>query len=254
MCVKGGCCPDGYPNLCGRYCCNEDSFCCNGENCCKNEEACCSEEQCCLEESPCCEHAELKTCCDKKTKACCDGYGCVNPCESQFDAIGCQLSDLSLDVQLTDTSGLGTPRKKLYRILRVSENPRKGIVAKNPTAKKTVLSHVNCGSRPKYASQYISTTISLDVAKYYKEKGEKEGLTGLRIAEIDLTNLPENCTLEMVDLTSEYNRDKYLGNAVCKNFAKRSSEVLLKCDKPIPCKVIDPPEPKGQFSKDSGEL
>ncbi len=256
LCLPEGCCPDGYPKVCGRYCCKEDSYCCNEENCCKIEEACCGEEQCCLEESPCCEYAESKTCCDKNTMACCDGYGCSNPCESQFDAIGCQLSDLSLDGKLTDASGPGPKGRKLYRILRRDEKPKKGIVAKNPAAKKTVLSHVNCGSRPKYASQFISTTTSLEVAKHYKQEGEKKNLTGLRIAEIDLDDLPENCKLETVDLTSEENRDKYLGNAVCKNFAKASCEVLLECDVPIPCKVIDPLEPitKEKFLKDSGEL
>lgn len=131
----------------------------------------------------------------------------------------------------------------------------KGLVAKKPLANKTVLSHVNCGSRPKYdGSQYISTTTSLDTAYHYKEQGERKNLTGLRIAEIDLDNLPENCKPEIIDLTSEENRKKYLGNAVCKNFAKASREVLLKCDVPIPCKVIDPPEPREKFLHSSGEL
>ena len=79
-------------------------------------------------------------------------------------------------------------------------------------------------------------------------------MTGLRIAEIDLDDLPETCKLEIVDLTTAENRDKYLGKAVCKNFAKASCEVLLQCDKPIPCHVVDPPKEKIISSKDSGEL
>ena len=210
----------------------ESSFCCNGENCCKNEEACC-------------EYAESKACCNKNTRACCDGYGCTNPCESQFDAIGCR----DLHVKLSDIS---ISPKKLYRILRPDENPSKGLVAKKPNAGETVLSHVNCGSRPKYASQYISTSSSLDTAYRYKKKGEAKNLTGLGIAEIDIENLPQNC--KIIDLTSEKNRDKYLGNAVCKNYAKASNEVLLQCNEPIPCKVIDPPEPKETFLHSPKEL
>ena len=252
-------CPDGYPKLCGRYCCKEDSFCCNGKNCCKNEEACCGEDQCCLEESPCCEYAESKTCCNKDTRACCDGYGCTDPCESQFDAIGCQLSDLHLNDKLNDThTGAGQEAKPfyrvLYRILRPDEDPVKGLVAKDPSANKTVLSHVNCGSKPNYKSQFISTTSSLDTALYYKKKDEGKGLKGLRICKIDLDNLPESCRSGIKDLTSEENRDKYLGKAVCKNFAKKSNEVLLQCDKPIPCKVIDPPKQKKKFLHSSGDL
>ena len=129
--------------------------------------------------------------------------------------------------------------KPLWRILRPDEDPKVGLVAKDPQACKTVISHVNCGSREGYKSQYISTTASYDVALRYKAKGEEKGLTGLRIAEIDLDDLPETCKLEIVDLTTEENRDKYLGNAVCKNFAKASCEVLLKCNVPILGHVVE---------------
>lgn len=131
------------------------------------------------------------------------------------------------------------PWKPLWRILRPDEDPKVGLVAKDPQACKTVISHVNCGSREGYKSQYISTTASYDVALHYKAKGEEKGLTGLRIAKIDLDDLPETYKLEIVDLTTEENRDKYLGNAVCKNFAKASCEVLLKCNVPIPCHVVE---------------
>ena len=126
----------------------------------------------------------------------------------------------------------------LYPILRPEENPE-GIVAKNPAAQKTFLSHVNCGSRPQYASQFISTSASLDVAKYYMGKGKEKGLTGLRICHFETDKLPQSC--QIVDLTTEENRDKYLGDAVCKNFAKASAEVLLQCGLPVPCTALDPP-------------
>ncbi|XP_068741737.1 uncharacterized protein [Montipora capricornis] len=157
--------------------------------------------------------------------------------ESQLDAIGNQLAELSLSSAKVDGS-LCRFDKTLFRLLRPDENPLVGIVAKNPLATKTVLSHVNCGGRHNYASQYISATTSLAVAEHYKAVKEKQGLTGLRIAEIDLDALPKSCPLDIVDLTSKENRDKYLGNAVCKNFAKASWEVLLKCDVPIPCHFI----------------
>lgn len=252
LCLPQGCCPEGYPKICGKYCCEEDSFCCNDEYCCKNENDCCGKEKCCLEQSPCCKQDGTSACCDKDSMGCCEGYGCVPPCPSQFDAIGCQLSSLSIDSEAEKeslfTGGFRTFTKDLFRILRPDENPNVGIVAKNPFADKTVLSHVNCGGRQKYKSQFISATTSLDVARYYKKKGEQKGLTGLRIAQIRLDKLPEGCKLEIVDLTTEENRNKYLGNAVCKNFAKASCEVLLVCDVPIPCEVIDPPP------KDDGSI
>ncbi|XP_020621807.1 uncharacterized protein LOC110059455 isoform X2 [Orbicella faveolata] len=267
------CCPEGYPKLCGEYCCTASSFCCNEENCCLdereccgeqcceaeekccggncceaglfccNEESCCQDEaaccgkNCCTGENSCCKENATETCCNKNTMGCCDGYGCVSPCQSQFDAIGCQLSRFSLEEEELLAEPLTLP-ENIYRILRPDENPE-GIVAKNPAAQKTVLSHVNCGSRPQYASQFISTSASLDVAKYYMEKGKEKGLTGLRICQFEVDKLPQSC--QIVDLTTEENRDKYLGNAVCKNFAKASAEVLLQCSLPASCTVFDPP-------------
>lgn len=245
LCIGDFCCPSGYPKVCGPYCCPSESFCCNDEYCCKNEQACCGVGQCCTDQTPCCKETGTESCCDKDTQACCDDYGCVEPCESQFDAIGCQFTTLSLNSTQEDKDILLTSGGKLfgttlYRILRPDENCQPGLVAKNPQAKKTVLSHVNCGTRSNYKSQYISTSTSLDVMKYYKKMGEKKGLTGLRIAKLTaLDKLPKVCKLKIVDLTIEANRDKYLGNAVCKNFAKKSCEVLLECNVPIPCEVID---------------
>ena len=126
----------------------------------------------------------------------------------------------------------------LYRILRPDENPKE-IVAKNPAAEKTVLSHVNCGGRPQYASQFISTSASLEVAKYYMEKGMEDGLKDLTIGKFQMDKLPQSC--QFVDLTKTVKRNFFLGNAVCNNFAKASQEVLLQCDVPIPCTVIYPP-------------
>ena len=140
--------------------------------------------------------------------------------------------------------------KPLWRILRPDEDPKVGLVAKDPQACKEVLSHVNCGGRKGYKSQYISTTASYAAAQRYKAKGEEEGLTGLRIAEIDLDALPKHCELKRWDLTTEENRDKYLGNSDrIKNYARASCEVLLTCNMPIPCHVVDAPEEKNVLER-----
>lgn len=252
LCLPEGCCPEGYPKVCGRYCCEEDSFCCNGENCCSSEEACCGKDKCCTQKAPCFKYGESKECCDENLQAGCDGYGCVDPCKSQFDALGCQLAGRSLSSDsVDDECKFGS---KLWRILRPDEDPKVGLIAKNPQASRKVRSHVNCGGRKGYKSQFISTTGLYKVAQRYKAKGEKKGLTGLRIAEINYEDVPKLCKSKTVDLTTAENRDKYLGKAVCKNFAKASCEVLLQCDEPIPCRVVDPPKEKIISSKDSGEL
>ena len=85
----------------------------------------------------------------------------------------------------------------------------------------------------------FSRILIAEVAKDYKGKGEKKGLTGLRICEFEVDKLPQTC--QMVDLTTEENRDKYLRNALSKTYAKVSAEILLQCDAPLPCTVIDPP-------------
>ena len=165
---------------------------------------------------------------------------CLSLYEFPFDAV--QFAGPLLPSYSVETGGCYRFREGLWRVLRPDENPEDGLTAKNPKAVKSVLSHVNCGCQEGYVSQYISTTASYKVAQHYKTVGERKGLTGLRIAKIDLNALPRHRKLKIVDLTTEENRDKYLGNAVCKNFAKASCEVLLECDVPIPCYVVDPPE------------
>ena len=131
------------------------------------------------------------------------------------------------------------PQQHYYRILRPDENPE-GIVAKNPDAQKTVLSHINCGGRVGYESQFISTSASLTVAKKYMQRGTDNGLTGLRIGKFEVSKLPQSC--KTIDLSKTAKRNEYLANAVmANNFAKASAEVLLQYHEPIPCTVIYPP-------------
>lgn len=167
--------------------------------------------------------------------ACCgDEYGCVAPCDCPFEAVGCYVesTDSIIGVQAPPKVDCPNPLESgvVYRILREVENCNTGLLAKNPAAEKTVLSHVNCGSKNNYASQYISCSSSIEVVNYYKAKLSPEA----RVAVIDIKSLPTGC--EIYDLTSEAERNKYLKNAVCKNFAKASCEVLLSCGTaPVPC-------------------
>ncbi|MBA8926850.1 RHS repeat-associated protein [Kutzneria viridogrisea] len=56
----------------------------------------------------------------------------------------------------------------VYRNLHPGEDPTKGLVAKNPNATYHPAGHLSSGSRPGWASQYISTTKDRDVAeKWY---------------------------------------------------------------------------------------
>ena len=93
VCVGNNrCCYTDFPKPCGNVCCKTDGFCCEDEVCCKNENSCC-DQQCCIEDAPCCKHADTKKCCSVETMGCCEEFGCVVPCESQFDAVGCQFLD-----------------------------------------------------------------------------------------------------------------------------------------------------------------
>ena len=168
--------------------------------------------------------------------ACCGGtYGCVSPCQSPFDAIGCAVASaednekqsenfdlINSPPQVTCPSPATT--KTLYRILRPEENCDVGLIAKDPSQTRTVLSHVNCGSRKNYKSQFISFSSSMEVANFYKDKFGP----GLQIATVNLGEIPVG-RCEIFDLTTAQNCNCYLGNAVCKNFAKASCEVLLSC-------------------------
>jgi hypothetical protein len=132
----------------------------------------------------------------------------------------------------------------MYRILRKDESCTEGLIAKDPSQERTVISHVNCGGRDYYKSQYISFTTSLEVANYWNQFDPT-----LPIAIIDIENIPSQC--QLYDLTSEEVRDEYLGNAVCKNFAKASCEVLLSCGiTRVPCTVSD----KEYAKRDASEL
>lgn len=125
---------------------------------------------------------------------------------------------------------------KLYRVTDPNQNCQGGIIAKDPTAKKTVSSHVGCGSRPNYKSQYISFSTSYDVVhdKYWPLKPP-----GARLVEVNIhTQIPSGCNI--YDLTNPEVRQEYIGhNPWAMNYAKSDCEVLLECGTSrVRCKTI----------------
>ena len=128
--------------------------------------------------------------------------------------------------------------ESVYRVLRTDEDPKK-IKPKDKKLDKTVLSHVNCGSRPGYKSQFISTSATLEASRLYKQLAESKGERGLRICEFSIAAVARKCTI--YDLTDVYVLNECLGNAVmARNFATKYQEVLLECKgRSITCKVVE---------------
>lgn len=83
----------------------------------------------------------------------------------------------------------------------------------------TVEGHVVSGSRNK-GSQFISTTTDINVAEKYSLQD------GCRIVEIDLNKLPSGT--KVFDLSTDIGRNTYLKGVTAKNFASKSSEVLIE--------------------------
>ena len=126
----------------------------------------------------------------------------------------------------------------VYRVLRTDEDPN-SITPKDNTLDKSVLSHVNCGSRPGYESQFISTSATLEASREYKQLAEKKGETGLRICEFVIAAVQRKCTI--YDLTNATVLNACLGKAaMAKNFATKYKEVLLECKgRAISCTVVE---------------
>ena len=117
-----------------------------------------------------------------------------------------------------------------YRVVRDEENLNEDIVSKDPDAKTTVAQHIASGS--KYSSQYISTTLSLEVAIkwafYDLENGIRiERELPLRIIEFKLSKLSEEAKETMINLTDEGVRENFIKGATHQNWAKSSQEVLF---------------------------
>ena len=158
-------------------------------------------------------------------ETCCgSAVGCAEPCPSQFDAVPCNQAP-ELDASSAITQGKwGNLGKVIYRVTRPTEltTMTGTIFPKNINLQKTLNSHVGCGSRNGYQSQYISATTSLEVAmKYYNLSPP-----GTRIVELKEEDVVDN-TNEIYDFTSKEQRDNLLTHPMFRNFAAKSKEVVL---------------------------
>ena len=126
-----------------------------------------------------------------------------------------------------------------YRVTRPDELGDR-IFPKDKNQKRTVESHVGCGSRQNYKSQFISVTTSYKVSKKYY----KESLPGTRIVGIYFKDIKDRYQ-NFFDLTIDRDRNLLLKSPRNNNFAKASSEVLFDL-KPetdgIPCHTIRGPK------------
>jgi hypothetical protein len=121
-------------------------------------------------------------------------------------------------MQVAPIRRAGGPPRVVYRVVRADEDPAVGLFAKDSSATYTVEGHILNGSRPGWASQYISTTADLSVAQSWAAR------TGSRIVKVDLGAVDS----EIIDLTTEAGRTQYLRGVTARNFAAASREVLIK--------------------------
>ncbi|WP_181785523.1 DUF6531 domain-containing protein [Streptomyces phytophilus] len=116
-----------------------------------------------------------------------------------------------------DPLGLTPCPHTVYRNLRPDEDPALGLVAKNPDATYTPAGHVLNGSRPGWASQFISTTRSSDVAL-------NSQWTSGRVVAIDLRMVPGS----VIDLSTDAGRELHnIRGFTAINRTKSSAEVLI---------------------------
>lgn len=123
----------------------------------------------------------------------------------------------------SEMTELFVPPIYLFRVLRNDENPEFGLYPKDPNAKKTIQSHVLCGSRKGYASQYISTCAEISQAYYWAIMDDDKSLTK-RIAVID-TDVLRAMNIKMIDITND---NTYFTSKMAYNFANCYKEVLVE--------------------------
>lgn len=106
----------------------------------------------------------------------------------------------------------------VYRVIRATENPLIGLVAKNPAnTTRGAAFHVSRGSQ--FATRFISTTKSRALAEFYAKRD------GLRVVAIDLSKIGKS---QITDLTNPTVRDALLKHPIPRNIATASKEVLLE--------------------------
>ncbi len=120
---------------------------------------------------------------------------------------------------------------KLYRAIRIDENCRRGLLAKDPYATHTISSHVGCGSKKIKGSQYISLSTSFDLVQ------EKYFPRAHAIVEVNVEDVPKRC--KIIDLNDENIRDKHLRSVSASNGARKDCEVLIACKRNyVPCRPL----------------
>ena len=115
----------------------------------------------------------------------------------------------------------------IYRVLRDDEDPSDGLTAKDPTQTKSIQSHVGCGSRSGYQSQYISCTADYQAAVDWA-RGRRR-----RIVQIDTHELMRQ-SIPIHNLSSA--DASVLPGVTARNFARRYREVLV--ERSIPASAI----------------
>jgi hypothetical protein len=108
----------------------------------------------------------------------------------------------------------GASTNIVYRVIRAEEEPVLGLFAKNPSATYSAEGHIINGGRGSWASQYISTTKNLDVARAWAAR------SGNRIVGIDLSAV----TGRVLDFSTGAG----LRGVTAQNFARASAEVLIE--------------------------
>ncbi|KAK3609266.1 hypothetical protein CHS0354_001864 [Potamilus streckersoni] len=130
-----------------------------------------------------------------------------------------------------------TLEQYIYRVLAENEDPKQGLVARDPTAKIKVVQHI-LGQRK---SQFISTTATLDAAKMFvglvKKKFPKQNI---RMVKIDVEKLMKEKDVAIIDLTNTKILETYLPeNAkMARNWAIKYKEVLVKGKIPAHCVTL----------------
>lgn len=107
---------------------------------------------------------------------------------------------------------------EVYRALRADEDPSQGFTAKNPGANYTIEGHILNGSKVGFASQFISTSWSEDIAR------TKFGAEGARVAKIDLSKVEGR----VWNLDDPGCRESVLKGVLARNIARAHQELLIE--------------------------
>lgn len=127
---------------------------------------------------------------------------CTTPCKISECESGSCVNAGSEGIRSCPLTDYDDFRKKraipryVYRVLRSDEDPANGLSPKDPTQTRSVQSHVGCGSRSGYTSQYISTSASRDAAIKWANLG---GNTAGVIVRIDTFQIDSSRLIDLTD-------------------------------------------------------